>query len=141
MSNISTGNPIVDLGLFALEEAVKEAPELIPAIQKLFQKTEPTAQDWADLRASVGAKTYLQYVPATDLTPADLGPDDAGAPVPVPLLAPSAPAAPPAASAPTAGQAPADFAPIPAANPAAQSKAAAALETAPAIIQKPLGSL
>lgn len=57
----------VALALFAIQEAIKEGPELYRDIQAIFAKPEPTAQDWEALRAKVLAKSYADYVPTSAL--------------------------------------------------------------------------
>jgi len=55
------------LAIFILQEAVQNAPAIYAELQKLFTKSDPTPEDWADLRARVKAKDYRAYVPATAL--------------------------------------------------------------------------
>jgi hypothetical protein len=57
----------IQLGLFVLEEAIKNEPAIAAELQKLFTKADPTAEDWAALRAKVLAKSYKDFVPDTAL--------------------------------------------------------------------------
>ena len=57
-------NPLV---IFAIEEAIKEAPALVADFKALFSGAEPTAQDWADFRAHVAAESYGSFVKNSDL--------------------------------------------------------------------------
>jgi len=57
----------LQLAFFIVEEAIKEGPALYADLQKLCAKADPTAADWAELRAKVAAKTYFDYVPNTAL--------------------------------------------------------------------------
>lgn len=95
---------LANLALFALQEAIKLEPVIAQEVQKLFAKGDPTDQDWADLRASITAKSYRDYVPATAI-PAG---DQAAAPalalvdgMATPAITPT-PALPAAAAAPAA---------------------------------------
>lgn len=54
--------------LSLIEEAVKEAPAVVTELQSIFSNPNPTPADWENLRATVLAKTYKDYVPATQLT-------------------------------------------------------------------------
>lgn len=74
---------ILQLLLFGLEEAIKLTPSIMAEIQSLFSKPNPTANDWAALRARVLAKSYEDYDPA----PINV---TAPAAVAAPVLAPSA---------------------------------------------------
>lgn len=94
---------LANLGLFALQEAIKLEPAIAAELQKLFAKGDPTEQDWADLRASITAKSYRDYVPATAI-PAG---DTAAAPVSAPTGATATPAAAPALALPAAAAPPA----------------------------------
>jgi len=114
----------IQLGLFVLEEAIKNEPAIAAAIRNLFAKGDPTPEDWQALRLMVALKTYRDYVPATAL-PADTTPAPAAAP----------------ASAPTAGNnAPPASAPAPAVvdakveTPAAASKPTIAAAPASALM-------
>lgn len=62
---------VLQLVFFILEEAIKEEPALVADLQGIFSKANPTAADWAALRAKVGAKSYADYVPASALSTAD----------------------------------------------------------------------
>lgn len=59
----------VSLALFIIEEGIKLEPELANAVRSLLSKNDPSPQDWADLRTTVMAKSYRDYVPATALPP------------------------------------------------------------------------
>jgi len=48
--------------LTAVEELLKLSPALIVDLQLIFAKQEPTADDWAALKAKVNAKSYWDYV-------------------------------------------------------------------------------
>lgn len=50
-----------------VEEAIKVEPQIQDALTKLFSKSDPTAADWAALRASISAKSYADFVPSSDL--------------------------------------------------------------------------
>ena len=54
------------IAIFAIQEAIKEAPDLIADFQKLFAAGEPTASDFEALRAK-WRPSYRDYVPKTDL--------------------------------------------------------------------------
>jgi hypothetical protein len=53
--------------LTALEELLKLSPALIADVQVIFSKGQPTAEDWQSLKDKVNAKSYWDYVPASDL--------------------------------------------------------------------------
>lgn len=55
----------IALALFILEQAIKEGPGLAADLAALFGKPDPTAEDWADLRAKILAKSYDDYVRGT----------------------------------------------------------------------------
>jgi hypothetical protein len=59
----------IQLGLFVLEEAIKEEPAIAAAIRDMLADGDPTADDWAALRLKVATKRYADYVPASILTP------------------------------------------------------------------------
>jgi len=59
----------IPLIIFALQEAIKYAPALAVEISALLEKSNPTEQDWADLRAKFAAKTYESMVPHSGLIP------------------------------------------------------------------------
>lgn len=50
-----------------VEEAVKLAPNVAADIKAIFNKTDATPQDWADLKAKILANTYESYVPDTQI--------------------------------------------------------------------------
>jgi hypothetical protein len=52
----------IALALFIIEEAIKEGPGLAADLAALFGKPDPTAEDWAALRARIAGKTYENYV-------------------------------------------------------------------------------
>ena len=54
------------IAIFAIQEAIKEAPELIADFKKLFSGGEPSAADFEALRGK-WSKSYRDYVPKTDL--------------------------------------------------------------------------
>lgn len=63
-------NPeMLSLLFFILEEAIKEEPAIAADLQSIFSKANPTAADWAALRATVTAKGYGDYVPDSALPP------------------------------------------------------------------------
>ena len=86
----------IQLGLFILEEAIKNEPAIAAEIRELLKKNDPTPEDWAALRARVASKTYRDYVPATALPPEPAAPPAAApepavvdaAPIPAPAAAP-----------------------------------------------------
>ena len=53
--------------LTAVEELIKLSPGLLVEFQAIFAKPDPTAEDWAALKAKVMSKSYADYVPASDL--------------------------------------------------------------------------
>ncbi|MGZ4960985.1 MAG: hypothetical protein ACXWKG_19030 [Limisphaerales bacterium] len=57
----------IQLGLFILEEAIKVSPSLIAAFQALFASGQPTAEDFAALRALVAGESYEKLVPNSAL--------------------------------------------------------------------------
>ena len=50
-----------------VEELIKISPGLLVEFQAIFAKPDPTAEDWAALKAKVNAKSYWDYTPASDL--------------------------------------------------------------------------
>ncbi len=60
----------ISLGLFVVEEAIKDAPELAADIQELLSKPNPTHDDWEALRAK-WSKSYRDYVPDSQLPPGE----------------------------------------------------------------------
>ena len=58
----------IQLAFFVIQEAIQLEPKIAQAIRNLFTKADPTADDWAKLRASVAGETYFQFVPASDLS-------------------------------------------------------------------------
>jgi hypothetical protein len=87
----------VQLAIFAIEEAIKEEPAIAAALKDIFTKADPTAADWAALRARIAAKDYADYVPDSALSAAP-APAPAAAPaltvLDASVTAPVAPAAP-----------------------------------------------
>jgi hypothetical protein len=63
----------LSLGLFVIEEAIKEEPAIAAAIQDMFNKGIPTAQDWANLRAMVSSGSYGKYVTDSSLPASETG--------------------------------------------------------------------
>ena len=59
--------PGLQLGLFLLQEAIKQEPAIAAELQQLFSKGIPTDQDWQGLHDKVAAWSYRQFVPATSL--------------------------------------------------------------------------
>jgi hypothetical protein len=59
----------INMGLFVIEEAIKEAPALYAEIKSIFTKGDPTPDDWTALRAKVSAKSYGDYVPQSAIQP------------------------------------------------------------------------
>lgn len=51
----------------AFSELLRLAPQLAADVQAILAKSEPTAEDWDALKAKVNAKSYFDYVPASDL--------------------------------------------------------------------------
>lgn len=47
---------------------VEEAPELWTEFKTLFSGGVPTAQDFANLKASIAAETYKKFVPDSQLS-------------------------------------------------------------------------
>jgi hypothetical protein len=58
---------LVSIGIFALQQLITHEPEIASAIKELFSKADPTAEDWAALKAKIHAKSYRDYVPLTAL--------------------------------------------------------------------------
>jgi hypothetical protein len=56
------------LAFLIIEEAIKQEPAIAADIQSLFNKGNPSPDDWAALRAKVMAESYASYVPKTALT-------------------------------------------------------------------------
>ena len=50
-----------------VEELIKLSPGLLVEFQAIFANPDPTAEDWAALKAKVMEKSYFDYVPASDL--------------------------------------------------------------------------
>ena len=80
----------IQLGLFVIEEAIKEEPAIAAAIRDMFSKGDPIPDDWKALRAKVAAKKYSDYVPATILPAATPAAAPALAVVDAPVTAPAA---------------------------------------------------
>lgn len=57
----------IQLGLFVIEEAIKNEPAIAAEIRSLLTKADPTPADWAALRARVQSKSYKDFVPASQL--------------------------------------------------------------------------
>ena len=60
----------IALALFIVEEAIKMEPAIAAALKDIFTRPDPTAEDWAMLRARIVAKDYADYVPDSALPPA-----------------------------------------------------------------------
>ena len=74
LNDSKTMESLIPLAIFGLQELIKAAPGLYAELSTLFsKKTPPTDAEWAALLAKVTAKSYKDYVPATDLTDTDLG--------------------------------------------------------------------
>ncbi len=58
---------IIQLVIFALSEAIKAYPQIRAEIQAVLNKDNPTAEDWAALRARIQAQDYFKYVPNSAL--------------------------------------------------------------------------
>lgn len=68
---IPTGPRWLQLLLFALEEAIRNAPDLAGEIAEVLNKAAPSIEDWSELRARVARKGYFDYVPDSKLPRAD----------------------------------------------------------------------
>lgn len=53
---------IIAAALEILQLAIKEEPAIRAGLTSLLQKTNPTPEEWAVLRASILAKSYEDYV-------------------------------------------------------------------------------
>jgi hypothetical protein len=53
--------------IIAVQELIKLSPALITEFQFIFSNPNPTVADWEALRAKISAKSYWDYVPASDL--------------------------------------------------------------------------
>lgn len=62
------GSELIPLVLYGVQEAIKYAPELANELRTLFNKGDPTPQDWLDIRAKYLSKSYKAYVPDTGLS-------------------------------------------------------------------------
>ena len=58
---------ILQLIIFSVEEAIKEAPLLADDLKQLFASSTPTAADFAALRAKVAGESYAKFVPESNL--------------------------------------------------------------------------
>ncbi len=67
------GPEAISLAVFIIQEAVKNEPAIADAIRSLFNKADPTPDDWAALRAKVQGKSYADYVPDSALAAAAPG--------------------------------------------------------------------
>ena len=59
----------IQLALLVVEEAIKQGPALVADFQALFASGEPSAADFAALRAKVAAQSYAQFVPGSAIPP------------------------------------------------------------------------
>jgi hypothetical protein len=50
-----------------VEEAAKEAPQVISDLQSIFSKPDATPADWLALREKVLSKSYKDFVPDSKL--------------------------------------------------------------------------
>jgi hypothetical protein len=55
----------ISLAIFLIEQAVQQSPAIYAQIQKLCTKTNPTPDDWSELRAKVAEHSYRDFVPGT----------------------------------------------------------------------------
>ena len=60
-------NPVISLGLFAIEEAIKQEPAIAQELQALFSAGPVTPDQIAALRAKVAGESYAGFVPASAL--------------------------------------------------------------------------
>lgn len=51
-----------------VEEAIKDTPALISELQTIFNNANPTADDWAALRARVLSDTFASLAPDAPLS-------------------------------------------------------------------------
>lgn len=58
---------LINLAIFAVEEAIKYSPALIAEFRSLLNKDNPGPEDWAALRAKVLGDTYEALVPNSRL--------------------------------------------------------------------------
>jgi hypothetical protein len=64
---IAGANPVVSLGLFAIEEAIKQEPAIAQELQALFATGTVTPEQIAALRAKIASESYAGFVPASAL--------------------------------------------------------------------------
>lgn len=62
--------------IFAIQEAIKYAPELVEGIKSLLNKTDATEADWLELRAKYLRKSYESVVKDSGLIPTELPPTE-----------------------------------------------------------------
>ena len=55
------------LAMFVIQEAIKAEPAIAAVLRDLFNKADPTPEDWAATRARIASKSYRDYVPQSDL--------------------------------------------------------------------------
>ncbi len=58
---------LLQIILFAVQTALKEAPQLAAEFQALFAKSDITDADWDALRARVNSLDYAKLVPDSEL--------------------------------------------------------------------------
>jgi hypothetical protein len=58
----------IQLAVFVIEEAIKNAPELLLDMKNLFGAGVPTAEDFAALRQKIAGESYKTFVPQSRLT-------------------------------------------------------------------------
>ena len=51
-----------------VEEAVKVAPAIASEFRTIFTKTDPTPQDWLDMKATVQSESFASLVPDAKLS-------------------------------------------------------------------------
>jgi hypothetical protein len=86
---VAGANPVVSLGLFTLEEAIKAEPALAAELKVLFATGVVTPEQLSALRAKVASESYAGFVPDSalpasssdpSLTPATPAPETTTAP-------------------------------------------------------------
>jgi len=58
---------LISVIIFAVQEAIKHAPGLVTDLRTILSKSEPTDEDWDELRKKVASKGYYDYVPASSI--------------------------------------------------------------------------
>jgi hypothetical protein len=71
---VAGANPLVSLGLFALEEAIKQEPAIADELKALFASGTVTPEMIATLRAKIASESYAGLVPASALPPTNVTP-------------------------------------------------------------------